>query len=332
MQSRISFGIIGCSSIAEKSTIPAITKTNYAKLQMLGSRSIKKAKKFANKFSCNSYGNYEEILERKDIDAVYISLPIGLQEKWVIKSAKAGKHILCEKSISTSYNSAKKIVSECKKNDVRILEAFSFRFHPQHERIKKMLQQNKLGKLFSFYGIFCFVLPFSSKDFRLHKDLGGGALNDVGCYLVCASRMFFHEPTTISCRLFKNKKFGVDTKGAILMEYPKGKIGIGVFSYENTFQSTYEVWGSKGHASLDWAFNIRKNIKPGINLQTNSGLKKLKLKPADQVKLMINNFCKELINPNTSKFNFEKDLLSQAKILDAARKSNSTNKSIHLRD
>ena len=81
MHSKIRFGIIGCSSIAEKSTIPAITKTSQAKLQMLGSRSVKKAKKFANKFSCDLYGNYEEILERNDIDAVYISLPIGLQEK-----------------------------------------------------------------------------------------------------------------------------------------------------------------------------------------------------------------------------------------------------------
>jgi len=332
MHSKIRFGIIGCSSIAEKSTIPAITKTSQAKLQMLGSRSVKKAKKFANKFSCDLYGNYEEILERNDIDAVYISLPIGLQEKWVIKSAKAGKHILCEKSVITSYNSAKKIITACKKNDVRILEAFSFRFHPQHKRIKKILQQNKLGTLFSFYGKFGFVLPFSPKNFRLSKGLGGGALNDIGCYLVCASRMIFQEPLSVTCRLFKNKKFGVDTKGVIFMEYPKGKMGIGVFSYENAFQSTYEVWGSKGYASLDWAFNIRKNIKAGINLQTNSGLKKLKLKPADQVKLMINNFCKELINSNTSEFNFEKDLLSQAKIMEAAKKSNSTKKSIHLRD
>jgi len=332
MQSRIHFGIIGCSSIAEKSTIPAIKKTNHTKLQMVGSRSLKKAKKFAQKFSCKLYGNYDEILERKDIDAVYISLPIGLQEKWVIKSAKAGKHILCEKSVTTSYNSAKKIVSECKNNDVRILEAFSFRFHPQHERIKKIIHQNKLGSLFSFNGKFGFVLPLSSKNFRLRKDLGGGALNDVGCYLVCSSRMIFGEPQSIMCKLFKNKKFGVDTKGVIFMEFPKEKIGISVFSYENDFQSTYEVWGSKGLASLDLAFNIRENIQAGINLQTNSGLKKLKLKPADQVKLMINNFCKELNNPNTSKFNFEKDLLSQAKILEAARKSDSTKKLTHLTD
>ena len=121
-------------------------------------------------------------------------------------------------------------------------------------------------------------------------------------------------------------------KGVIILEYSKNRVGIGVFSYENTFQSTYELWGSKGFVNLDLAFNIRKNIVAGINIQTNTSFNKIKLKPADQFKLMINNFCKELIEPKTSEFNFENDLLSQARVLEAARKSNSRNKSIHLSD
>ena len=170
MKAKIRFGIIGCSSIAERSTIPAIKQTAEAKLQMIGSRSMVKAKKFAKKFSCEQYGDYDEVLGNSDIDAVYISLPIGLQEKWVIKAAKAGKHIICEKSAALSYESAKKMVHECKKNNVRIMEGFTFRFHPQHEQVLKIIRQKRLGKIFSFSGKYGFLLPHSSNNFRFKKE------------------------------------------------------------------------------------------------------------------------------------------------------------------
>ena len=140
MQNRIRFGIIGCSSIASRSVIPAINDVKLAKLEMTGSRSLDKAKRFSQEFSCDKFGHYEDILENKNIDAVYISLPPALNEEWVIKSARAGKHIICEKPTAISYDSAKKMVTTCKKNGVRILEGFSFRFHPQHKKILNTIQ------------------------------------------------------------------------------------------------------------------------------------------------------------------------------------------------
>ena len=68
-------------------------------------------KKIAKEFSCSNFGTYDEILENDNIDAVYISLPMSLHEKWVFKAARSGKHILCEKSTSLSYDSAKKIIN-----------------------------------------------------------------------------------------------------------------------------------------------------------------------------------------------------------------------------
>lgn len=333
MKPRIRFGIIGCSSIAERSTIPAIKETPNATLQMIGSRSLKKAKKFAKKFSCKKYGTYDEVLESDDIDAVYISLPIGLHEKWVIKSAKAGKHILCEKSSTMSYESAKKMVLECKKNNVRIMEAFMFRFHPQHVQVLKMISKNQLGKLFSFSGKFGIPIPYSSSNFRFKKELGGGALNDLGCYLVCASRMVFQDnPSVVTCNLHYDKKIGVEIKGSIHMIYQNSLVACGVFGYENSFQSTYDVWGSKGLASLDWAFNIKKNISAIINLHTRNKVKKIKLEPVNQFKLMIYDFSKELHGESSSKFNYENDLISQARVMEAVRQSHRKKRLIQLKE
>ena len=128
------------------------------------------------KFHCKNFGNYDDVLENKNIDVVYISLPIALQEKWIMKAAKAGKHVLCEKSSTISYNSAQKIVKECKKNGVRIMENFSFIFHPQQTKILQLVNSNKFGKTFSFSGKFGFNLNYSANNFRFKKELGGGIL------------------------------------------------------------------------------------------------------------------------------------------------------------
>ena len=77
MDQKLRFGIIGCSSISERSTIPAIQKSDFAELAMIGSRSETKAKQFAEKFGCDKFGSYESVLNDDDIDAVYISTPVG---------------------------------------------------------------------------------------------------------------------------------------------------------------------------------------------------------------------------------------------------------------
>ncbi|MGI0011294.1 MAG: Gfo/Idh/MocA family protein, partial [Nitrosopumilaceae archaeon] len=248
-----------------------------------------------------------------------------------IKSAKAGKHIICEKSATASYKSAKKMVQECKKNDVRILEGFSFRFHPQHTKILKIIKENVLGKLFSFYGSYGFTLPYSKENIRFKKELGGGVLNDVGCYLICASRMIFrNNPSSITCNLVINKKIGVDIKGSIHMIYPQNCVAFANFSYNDFFQSMYNIWGANGFASLERAFNIRRDMKASIHLQTTNKTKHVKLKPINQSKLMISEFCNALQQPQLATFDYENDLIDQAKVMEAARQSNSTKKLVYL--
>jgi D-xylose 1-dehydrogenase (NADP+, D-xylono-1,5-lactone-forming) len=331
MKNQIRYGIIGCSSIASRSTIPAIIESKYSHLEMIGSRSIEKAKTLSNYFSCNSFGNYDEILENSNVDAVYISLPIGLQEKWVLKAAKAGKHILCEKSMTTSHKSTKKILNSCKQNESRLLEGFTYRFHPQHEKICSMINQNILGKVFAFSAKYGFVRPFSKNDFRFTTKLGGGSLNDLGCYIINSSRMVFNDnPVEITCNLINDNLHKVDIQGTILMKYNNNKIAHGLFGYNNYFQSTYDLWSDKSFVNLEWAYNIKKNISAKINLTKHNKTKQIILKPKNQFTLMIDNFSLELQKPGSSKYNFENDVLNQSLVMECARLSNQRNKPVYL--
>ena len=163
----LEFGTIGCSRVATKYFFPTIQSSEFIKLGFVGSRSKEKAQEWASQNNCNFFGHYNEVLE-SDVDAVYISLPIGLHEEWVIKAAKAGKHILCEKSSTTSYQSAKKMVEICKKNEVRLLEGFAFRFHPQHTLVLEYIKNHLLGRLFSFYGAYGFP-PHDTNDIKIGR-------------------------------------------------------------------------------------------------------------------------------------------------------------------
>ena len=152
----IRFGIIGCSRIAKRSVIPAILKSEFAELKMIGSRAVDKAKGLSKEFNCQDYGTYEDVISEDSVDAVYISTPVGLHEELAIKAASAGKHIYCEKSSTTSFGSAKRMIESAKQNNVRIIEGLMFRFHPQHAKVKEMIENNKIGNLSAFNGSFGF--------------------------------------------------------------------------------------------------------------------------------------------------------------------------------
>jgi predicted dehydrogenase len=329
MSEKIKFGILGCSSIAEKSMIPAIKNSNNAKLHMIGSRTENKSSKFSKKFSCKLHGTYDEVLENDEIDAVYISLPPSLHEKWIIKSAKSGKHIICEKPTALSIKSAENILKECKKNHVRIIENFAFRYHPQQTKTLEIIRNNSIGDISSIYGNYSFNLNATKNNFRLNKNFGGGVFNDVAGYLICISKLIFDTfPIEVFCDLKYEK--GIDVSGMIYLKYPN-KTSTCYFSYKNYFQSFYNILGKNGILKIERPFNLQNNMKGTIIIEKNDKLKKINVKAADKFKILTEIFCNEINNFNLKKLNFEKDILEQSKILDAARKSISKKKIVVIK-
>jgi len=329
MKKQLEIGIIGCSSIGKRVIIPAIKEANSCKLGIIGSRSPKKAKNTALKFQSRKFGNYNDVIEDKETDLIYISLPIGLQEYWAIKAAKAGKHVLCEKSISTSHTSTKKIWKEFKKNNVKIVEAFSYRYHPQHVFVKKILKNNNLGVIHNFSTTFLLPIIPSKNDFRFNKKLGGGVLNDVGCYTINASRYFLeNEPTSVTCKLDTNKKFNIDIKGSITMSFNNEKTSFGLIGYDNEFFSDYRIFCKKGIIISNKPYNTKKSETTEIHIKSNKDKIK-KIIKKNQSKLMIEEFCRKIKLKN---YDLSDEIINQSKVMEAARISNIKNKTVFLSD
>lgn len=329
-QKKIKFGVIGCSRVAKKSTLPALNSSEMAEIEIIGSRSLEKAKEFCEEFNCNSYGTYEDVLKNKNIDAVYISLPIGLHEEWVVKSAKAGKHILCEKSSTTSLDSAKRMVGICRENNVRILEGFMFKHHPQNKKVLGLIEEGILGDLLAFQG--CFGFPFPKEDnIRLKKELGGGVLNDAACYPIYASRMLFgEEPESVFCKLKKDPQLGIDTKADIVLNYSNGKVAFISSSFGASFQSKYGLWGAKSYLNVNRAYAVPKDMQTTIFLNINDEIREITMEPEDHFKLMVDNFCKVISSKEKRIQNFESDLLAQARVLEALRLSDKEDRIVKI--
>lgn len=287
---------------------------------MIGSRSPEKARMCAEEYKCDA-GTYEDVLARKDIDAVYISLPNTLHEEWAIKAAQAGKHIWCEKPSALTCTSAERMLEACTQNKVRLMEGFMFLSHPQHKKVRELIIGGALGEILKFEG--CFAFPFPEKDsVLLNANLGGGSLNDSAVYPICASRMIFDdEPVSVVCNMVVDTKAGVDTKIDILLMYPGGRSAFISSVFGSYFQSTYSVLGNKGKITMERAYAVPKDRQVKIFFDTDDTVTEITIDPADHFALMIDEFCEEIKKGEKSNRHYEDELLAEARVLDAARKS-----------
>ena len=318
----LKFGIIGCSRIAKRSVIPAIIKSEFAEVEIIGSRSTEKAKEFAKEFNCEKFGTYEDVISDDSVDVVYISTPISTHAEWSIKATETGKHVYVEKSSAADYDSARRMVESAKENNVRLMEGFMFRFHPQHQKVKELIKEGKIGEIKSFNGVFGFP-AFPEGDIRYAPySKGGGFLKDSGCYPICASRIIFdEEPSEVFGKLFYNEEF-CDLSGSAVLFYENGKTATISYINGSYYQSKYEVWGTDGVISLDRAYSVPSNFTTKVTLQYNTKnnwegrrTEIFEIEPKDHFLEMLDTFCMEITGTKKAPFDFEQDLLNQANVV-----------------
>jgi len=321
---KLRIGILGCANVARKSAIPALKNLPNIELVGIASRDLLKANQWVKEFGINNAYSYDDLVESDEIDAIYVPLPIGLHEKWVIKAAENGKHVICEKSISDNFNSVKKIVEVCKTNEVVLFENFMCDYHTQHVKVKELISE--IGETSVFNGFFGFP-PLDKKNFRYDSELGGGSLNDAGAYTVFMVRKFFGEPLTATCSLVLDG--GVDIKGSAMLDFKDGKIGLLSFGFNNVYQNNYIIWGSKGLIKVNRAYSIPGNLKPDIDLLKNDGVKesvsKVDVSAVNQFELIFTDFCDTIFDKK--KVDYDR-IINQARVLEAMRISAKENRKV----
>lgn len=283
---------MGCASIAERKIIPSLEKlVDKFQLVAIASRTMSKAQAFAMKFDCEPVVGYEKLLERNDIDAIYMPLPTGFHDEWVLKSLEAGKHLLVEKSLAESFESAKKMIIKAKEKKLLLMEDFMFCYHSQHEFVRKLIDENQIGDLRLFRSSFGFP-PLNKDNFRYYKRLGGGALLDAGAYTLKASQLFLGNGVkVIGAHLFQYNPSDIDLYGGALLKNQEGVISQVAFGFDNFYQCNYEIWGSTGKITVDRAFTPPPDMPPIIILEKQGKCKEMKVQPDDHFINILSDFA-----------------------------------------
>ncbi len=326
----VRLGILGCANIVEKQIAMTLKEVPSCQLMAIASRDPQKAKIWGEKLGCRDEPSYEHLLRCKDIDAVYLPLPVGLHQEWVIKAAKAGKHILCEKSLAESYAAVKEMVQACRHNQVHLFENFMCHYHPQHEKVQELLENGELGRVFLFHGAFGFP-PLDEKNIRYRQELGGGSLNDAGAYpLFMARKLFRSEPEKVTCRLQQQsmkKKYEVDIRGHALLEFPLEKTAFISFGFENFYQNNYLLWGETGLLQVKRAYSIPATMKPEVELQKPGQSQNIEVPPANHFALIFSAFADAIHHHREPNYG---PLLAQARAMEALRWSAQKERTVRL--
>jgi len=266
MKKKLAIGVLGCANIAKRSVIPAINSMPGFNLIAVASRSKLKAKEFADIFDCEAIEGYQNLLDRSDIDLVYIPLPTGLHEEWIMKALEAGKHVLAEKSLSINYVSASRIIKKAKEKGLLVMENFMFLYHSQHAFVKNLLSSGEIGELRCFRSSFGFP-SLNANNFRYSDSLGGGALLDAGAYTVRASQMYLVGRICAEASTLVSNGTEVNLYGGAYLKSSKQEYAEIAFGMDNFYQCNYEIWGSKGKIIAERAFTPSPDFKPTVILE-----------------------------------------------------------------
>lgn len=319
---KLKWGILGCANIARKAVIPGILAANNSELYAVSSRSQNKAEEFADEFGAEVYyDDYDKLLADDKVGAVYIPLPNGLHKEWVIKAAEAGKHILCEKPLSGKKKAeAEEMFQAAQKNNVKLMEAFMYRFQPFVIDLKEMIAEGIIGEIKEIKSNFAFDISDRKDDIRLNADLDGGALNDIGCYTVNISRYLMGEMPKKVANFFQKKTAeGVDLSGSGTLYFAGGRFASLYYSINSYNEQDLEVIGTEGIIRIPEFFAWKEDNY--FLIEKDGKVEKKAAETGPQYQLEVEAFAEAVNYDQEVPLKVEEETYANLEVMDAMRKS-----------
>lgn len=320
-----------------------IEVSEYCNLAGIVTGSPEKAIKWKAKYNIpdkNSYNyqNFDEVINNKDIDLVYVVLPNGLHKDFVIRSAKAGKNVITEKPMSISVADCEEMIKACDENNVQLAVGYRLHYEPTHLEMKRLGQEKVFGQVRFIEASLGYktydtldktTIVDKQKDWRLNKKLsGGGPLMDLGIYCIQASRYVLgEEPIAVTAQFgtINNKDRFSETEETISwqMEFPSGAIANCNTSCGFNIDRFY--------ASADeGSFELSPALSYGPFVGKTSE-KELKFPVINQQKTQLDEICKLLLeNKKLPNHITGEEGLKDVRIINAIYKSAKTGKKITI--
>ena len=291
MNEPVRWGIIGGgASIARRAVSPAIAASDKARLVASASASGRHPEGVAHRFA-----TYEDLLACDEVEAVYIPLPNGLHERWVVAAAAAGRHVLCEKPLAITAAAAERMAQACEDAGVVLMEAYMTPFHPRTRLLWRLLEEGRIGRVLHVSTEFGYPLADRS-DHRLDPELGGGSLLDLGIYclepLLLASGWQTGDPLPEVAARADWAQPGADLTTSGWLAFPSGATGSFFTSFVVPRLQTLQVVGSDGVLRIERTTYTAGSDAIDIALTPGDGDPHvLRSDEGAQYQLMVEHFC-----------------------------------------
>lgn len=254
------WGIMATGGIAH-TFAKAVNYVEDAKLHGVASRSLEKAKEFAREYQAEkAYGSYEELVQDKEIDIIYIATPMNCHYDNVKLCLNNGKHVLCEKAITINEKQLSELIELAKEKGLFFMEAMWMKCQPAFLKALEWAKEGKIGEVQMIKADFCNQVPFDGESRLFKKSLGGGAILDLGVYPISFATAFLG---TKPKEIISNVRMGqsdVDFDCGMILRYEKA-FAILSCGFDITCQNNATVVGSEGSISFgDWFFTST-NVK-----------------------------------------------------------------------
>ena len=336
---KLKWGILGAARVNER-LLPAIIEAPNSQLVAIASRRAGAAKATLEKYapcyvdSVKCYDDLDALIDDKNIDAIYCPMANEEHAEWAIKAINAGKHVLIEKPMATSLKDIEAIETAAKKANVKVMEGFMYRFHPQHKRLQEIVESGLIGDVLSARASFSFLMK-QARMYRINRSMadGGGAMWDIGPYSIHSLRWCFAEngklvePKTVIAHA-KLNEHGADivTSGVFYFgQDAEGRARFGHFdiSFERSRKSEYEIIGTKGWVKCHAAWVFQNDV-PVISWATEDGkFAEERFAPSNHFALEIEHFSDCVLNNKTPHLSFA-DAKANCKAIEAVLQSVTT--------
>ncbi|RPI03988.1 MAG: gfo/Idh/MocA family oxidoreductase [Ignavibacteriae bacterium] len=264
---KLRWGIIGAADIARQNW-RAIYDSGNSVVAGVAGRNVERTSQFITQCQADYafegmprvFNNYHQLIDSPEIDAVYIPLPTGLRKEYVLRAAKAGKHILCEKPCGLCGDDVQEMIETCRDHNVQFMDGVMFMHNPRLRRIREVLndsrnigQIKRISSMFSF----CASEEYMRTNIRLHSELEpAGCLGDLGWYNIRFSlwTMNWQLPHAVTGRIISqraNQSSPAPTPADFSGELLYNDVSAGFFcSFLTASQQWSIISGSDGSLSL----------------------------------------------------------------------------------
>ena len=254
MTEPIRWGILGTGNIAHQFA-RGLADTPDATLVAVGSRRIERANTFGDEFNIpRRHASYEELAADGEVDAVYVSTPHPMHKDNSILLLEHDKAVLCEKPFTINAGEAKAVIDVARQRDIFLMEAMWTRYVPAVIRARELIAEGAIGDVRMIQADFGFRAGINPEGRLFNPDLGGGALLDVGIYVLSmASMVLGPHPVDVMSATHIGET-GVDEQSGMILSYPDGELAVLSCAVRTSTPTEARIFGTEGSMLLHSPF------------------------------------------------------------------------------